>query len=182
MSEGGVEMPGWLKGLLIGCGVIVAVGLLGMAGCIYYFGSQPESGVKLANEMDDYALEYIEEHGLLESGEELRAYYDATMSMNGSEAAILTDRRVMSHRGGDTTAIELVEIVEVDHREEALVGDIIEVVDRNGNALRIEIAMFNDGPAFVRALERARVAVEAPAEVGAAEPAAAEAAEPATAP
>jgi hypothetical protein len=151
-------MPTWLKWLVGGCLSIVVIGFLGMVGCIAWLGSTSEGGVKLPHEMDDYALENIDEHGLLEPGEELRAYYDATIAMDGTEAAILTDRRVMYHRDGETTVIALDEIADVDHRRESVVGDVIEVVDRDGQALRIEIAMLNDGPAFARALERARAA------------------------
>ena len=49
----------------------------------------------VAHEMDEHALEYLDKNALLEPGEELRAHYDATVSMDGTEAAILTDRRVL---------------------------------------------------------------------------------------
>lgn len=152
-------MSGWLKGLLIGCGVFVLIAVVGMVGCVVWLGTAPESGVKLANQMDEYAVEYLDEHALLEPDEELRAYYDVTISMDGTEAAILTDRRVMYHHNGETTSISLDDIVEVDHRQESLIGDVIEVVKVDGTALRIEIAPFNDGAAFLRALERARAAL-----------------------
>jgi hypothetical protein len=152
-------MPGWLKWTLIGCGGLALAAMLGMGACIALLASGPESGVKLPHEMDQYALDYLAEHQLLEPGEELRAYYDATLSMDGTEAAILTDRRVMYHRDGATTAIGLADIVEVDHRQEGIIGDVIEVVGPQGQVLRIEIAPLNDGPAFARALQRARDAI-----------------------
>jgi len=43
-----------------------------------------------------------------------------------------------------------------------MIGDVIEVVAVDGTVVRIEIAPFNDGPAFLRALERARAAAPAP--------------------
>lgn len=152
-------MPGWLKWTLIGCGSIVMVAVIGIVGCVIWLSSGPGSGVKLGNEMDQYALDYLEEHDLLDEGEVVKAYYDATISMDGAEAAILTDRRVLYHRQGSTIEVALEDIVEVDHRDEGLVGDVIEIVDGRGDALRIEIAPLNDGVAFLRALERARVAV-----------------------
>lgn len=153
-------MPGWLKWILIGCGSMVLVVVVGMAGCVVWLGSGPESGVKLANEMDQYALDYLDDHDLVSEGEVVRAYYDATISMDGTEAAIVTDRRLLYHRGNSTTQILLEDIVEVDHRHEGLIGDVVEVVDSHGDAVRIEIAPLNDGEAFVRALERARLAVD----------------------
>ena len=155
-------MPAWLKWTLIGCGSLVFVTVAGMVGCVVWLGSGPDSGVKLANEMDQYAVEYLDEHDLLEEGEVVKAYYDATISMDGTEAAILTDRRILYHRNNSTIEVALEDIVEVDHRNESLVGDVIEVVDNQGDALRIEIAPLNDGAAFLRALDRARVALEFP--------------------
>ncbi len=152
-------MPSWLKWTLIGCGSMVLVAVIGMVGCIAWLGSGPESGVKFGNEMDQYALDYLEENDLLDEGEVIRAYYDATISMDGTEAAILTDRRVLYHRKGSTIEMALEEIVEVDFRDEGLVGDVIEIVGSRGDALRIEVAPLNDGAAFYRALERARDAV-----------------------
>lgn len=152
-------MPGWLKWSLVGCSSLVLLVVLGMVGCVIWLGSGPEGGVRLGNEMDQYALDYLELHELLEDGEVVKAYYDATISLDGTEAAILTDRRVLLHRQGSTTAIGLVDIVDVDFRDENLVGEVIEIVDREGNALRVEIAPLNDGAAFFRALERARAAV-----------------------
>jgi len=156
-------MPNWLKWTMIGCGGMTLAAILGMGACIAFFATGPESGVKLPHEMDQYALDYLAEHQLLEPGEELRAYYDATVSMDGTEAAILTDRRVMHHSEGATTSIYLTDIVEVDHRQEGLIGDVIEVVGPQGQALRIEIAPLNDGPAFARALQRARDALSSEA-------------------
>lgn len=152
-------MPKWLKWSLIGCGSIVMVAVIGMVGCVVWLGSGPEGGVKLGNEMDQYALEYLVEHDILDEGEVVKAYYDVTISMDGSEAAILTDQRVLYHRNGSTLAVALEDIVEVDFRNEGLVGDIVEIVDNQGDALRVEIAPLNDGAAFYRALERARTRI-----------------------
>jgi len=147
-------MPSWLKWTLIGCGTVTLVAVVGVVGCVVWLGSGPESGVKLTNEMDPYALEYLEGHGLLEPEERVVAYYDATIAMDGTEAAILTDRRVMYHREGSTISIPIEEIIDIDHRTEGLIGDVIEVVGADGTVLRIEIAPLNDGPAFFRALKR----------------------------
>ena len=144
-----------VKYMLIGCGGAAVVGLLAVVGGIVYLGSLPQSGVKLTNEMDEYALEYIQEHRLLRPGEELLAYYDATIRMTGEEAALLTDRRVLYHKDGRTTAFALDSVESVDHRYESMTGDVIEVRDASGRALKITIAPANLGESFVTALERA---------------------------
>lgn len=140
------------KFLAIGCGAILLIGVAAIVGLFVWIGSKPEGGVKLANEMEPYALSYIEKRQLLEPGENLLAYYDATMSMDGSEAAILTDRRVLYHKDGRTTAFDLADVEKIDYREEGIVGDVFEIHSSGGMALKIEIAPLNQGETFKKIL------------------------------
>lgn len=129
-------------------GVLAAIA----AAFIIWVLSTPEGGVKLGNEMDRYALEYIEKHNLLNHTEKLIAYYDETISMNGSEAAILTTERIIYHKDGRTTSIDLRDAVDVQHRYQSLIGDIIEVRSKLGERIKIEIPPLNDGESFYNAL------------------------------
>lgn len=138
--------------ILIGCGAVALLAGVVIIGFVIWIASQPEGGVKMANEMDEYALEYIEKHKLLDDTEQLIAYYDATISLNGSEAAILTTERVIYHKAGRTTSIALAEIEDVQHHQEALIGDIIEVKGRSAERIKIEIAPLNQGRSFYEAL------------------------------
>ncbi len=123
---------------------------------IVWLVNAPESGVKMANEMDAYALKLLAREKILQDSEKLICYFDETISMNGSEAAILTNQRVIYYKEGRTTAIALNEIGEVQHHQETLIGDVIEIVARNGERMKIEIAPFNGGDQFLKALEEAR--------------------------
>ena len=136
--------------VLIGVGIIVLL----VVGGIIWLASLPESGVKFANEMNNYALQYIEEHNLLNGTESLIAYYDVTISMDGSEAAILTTERVVYHKEGRATSIDLRDVDDVHHRQEegVLGGDIIEISGKAGTRLKIEIAPLNLGESFYKAL------------------------------
>jgi hypothetical protein len=136
------------KIFLIGCGGFAALVVLVIGAGVVWLAMQPESGVKLAHEIDKYAVKYIEDHNLLEPGEKVLAYYDATMSMDGSDAAILTDRRLMHHANGNTASMRLAEITDITHRKETLIGDIIEAEDSSGTILKIEIAPLNQGETF----------------------------------
>lgn len=147
-----------IKPVLIGCGVVAGVACLAAAVFFVWLAMTPEAGVKLANEVDSYAIDYLKKHGMLGEGEEVLAYYDATLSMNGTEAAILTDLRVMYHREGRTTSISLDEIEGIEHRKEGLVGDIIEIRGPGGKMMKIEIAPLNQGESFLVALQAAREA------------------------
>src|SRR3989304_8835054 len=91
----------------------VAIGgaiLVGVVAGVAWLASGPESGVKMANEMDQYALDYLERYQLLSAEEKLVCYYDVTLSMDGSEAATLTTQRLLYHNAGRTTAMLLAEV------------------------------------------------------------------------
>lgn len=134
--------------LLIAGGIIV----LGVVALIAWLVSQPGSGVKMTNEMDQYALDYLAKHQILNSTEKLICYYDVTLSMDGSEAAILTNGRLLYHKARRTTAMALTGIEDIQHHYESLIGDVIVARARSGETMKIEIAPLNGGPAFLNAL------------------------------
>ncbi len=132
---------------------LVGFGLL--CGGIVWLLSGHEGGVRLSNDMEDYATQYLEEHELLNSSESLIAYYDVTLSLDGTEAAILTTERVIYQKSGRSTAIALSDITDIRHREESLIGDVIEIDSRSGIPMKIEISLFNQGETFLNALRNA---------------------------
>lgn len=148
-------MKPFVKIVIGGCGCLALLGVATVLGLGAWLFTSPEGGVKLGNEMDTYALEYIEQHGLLEQGEEILAYYDVTISMDGTEAALLTPRRVLYHKDGANTSISLEEITDIRHRKESLVGDVIEIESSTGQTMKIEIAPLNQGETFKNVLMRA---------------------------
>ena len=52
------------------------------------------SGTVLPNELSSGTLSYLETNGLLDSGENIRVYYDYTISMDDSQSAWVSDLRV----------------------------------------------------------------------------------------
>lgn len=141
--------------VLIGCGTIAGLfAIIILAGFIWLL-TGPEGGVRLPNEMEDYAKKYLKRHQVLDGSEELLAYYDATISMDGSEAAILTTKRVIHHKNGDNTTIDLAEIDDVQHRNEPLIGDVFEISANSGKTIKLEIAPLNQGQTFKNVLMKA---------------------------
>ena len=144
------------RSLLYACLTCLAVSLLLACllcvGGFVWFSSLPEGGVRLGNEMQRYALDYIAEHDLVEPDETILAYYDATFSGSGTEAAILTDQRLIYHFQGTTTSMLLQDVADIQHSQDPLLGDIIVAIDRSGQAMRIQIALWNDGVTFHRVL------------------------------
>src|SRR5690348_10217710 len=94
--------------LIIG-GVVVVI-----LGALIWLGSGPEGGVRLGNQMDKYALDYLDAHHVLEPNEKIVAYYDVTIRLDGSEAALLTNQRVVFMKDGRITAIPLADIASID--------------------------------------------------------------------
>lgn len=144
------------KFVLVGCSALSFLCVVALCGGAIWLFSGPEGGVRLSNEMESYATQYLEEHQILDPDETLIAYYDVTLAMDGTEAAILTTERVVYHQNGQSTSIPLSEITEIRHRKDSLIGDIIEIDSESGIPMKIEIALFNQGESFLNALENAR--------------------------
>lgn len=140
--------------LLIVGGVLVGIALIALAVPVVSALLLPEPGVRLPNEMETYASEYIAERGLLSEDEELRAYYDHSLRVNGSEAAILTDSRIIYHNAPSDTVIMLSDVEEIRHAAGSFWSeDIIEVVPFEGVTMKIEIG--RGGETFYHALRNA---------------------------
>lgn len=143
------------KPILIGCGTLLGVFLvLIIVGAIWLF-TGPEGGVRLPIDMEVYALEYLDAHKILEDSEELLAYYDVTVSLDGSESAILTTKRVIYHKNGKSHAMNLADVEDILHRKEVLIGDVFEISTTSGKTMKIEIAPLNQGETFKNVLMKA---------------------------
>ena len=137
-----------IHGILIGCGSLIGILLIVIVVGVIWTLSGPKGGVLLPNEMETYALESLNEHKILEGSEELLAYYDVTMSLDGSEAAILTTMRVIYHKNGQNSAINLADIEDIRYRKETITGEIFEISANSGQTMKIVIAPFNQGETF----------------------------------
>lgn len=144
-----------MKPFIIGCSAIIAViGIIFIAGFAWLL-TLPEGGVRLPNEMEEYATQYLDENKILEEGEELLAYYDDSLSLDGKEAAILTNKRVIYHNEGKNDIIQLADIDDIRHRDEGLMGYIFEISTPSGKTIKIEVAALNQGETFKNVLLRA---------------------------
>lgn len=138
--------------------VLIILAILGgltfccCGGGIVWLVTLPEGGVRTANNMDQYAVDYIATQNLIQSDETIVAYYDYTLNLNGEQAAILTDKRLIYHAPGGNTVILLKDVSDIQHHYTTMIGDVIQVQDTNGQFMMIEIAPLNDGPVFLNAL------------------------------
>jgi hypothetical protein len=134
---------------------VLALGLLTCLACGTDLSR--ESGVLLPNQMDDITNGQLAEAGLLEAGEELRAWYDNTVSLDGTELYVVTDRRLVSHIGGNTTALPLAEIESVERVDDVL-GEAILVTASGGRLMKVPIPPLNGIDTFERVLTGAMAA------------------------
>jgi hypothetical protein len=143
----------WLGPLL---GVLVIVCILAMVSFVRFVSRSSEaSGVRVSNDVPASALERLQKRKLLQPGERLLAYYDATISGDGSELAMVTSERLVYYVDRRTTALALAEIADISHRTQPLVGDVIDATSDSGEAIHVEIAPMNDGPLFLSTLQAA---------------------------
>jgi hypothetical protein len=149
--------PKWVW-LLVGCGGAAGLKIIVICASLMTMTGGNEGNVRYANNMERYASRYIEEHRILDPGERLVAYYDNTLDLDATDAAILTDRRLLYHFGGQTTAIDLADIADVRTSDDPLLGDIIDVTGADGTIMHIEIAPLNGGDGFLHALDAQRAA------------------------
>ncbi len=135
-------------------GALSLVGIVGLfftISFVHYALTGKEGGVRLQNNMEAYAVNYIADHKILNRSEEIIAYYDVTLSLNGTESAILTTERIIYHKDGLDDFIRLDDVIEIKHRKE-LAGDLIEIYGSSGKVILVEIAPLNQGETFLNAL------------------------------
>lgn len=123
-------------------------------GCLAYFASGPEGGVRAGNQLSKDDLAHIHQHVKLADGEEVISFYDSTMKIDGSEAAVLTSKRLVTWTPSLTSELPVSDIKRIDHESDPLLGELLDVTGASGTLLRVEVAPFNDGQRFVDALSR----------------------------
>jgi len=146
-----------VRNLFIAILVVMGLCVFGTAAtCVALMPSgDAEGGVRMANQMEPYALDYVRQNGLLNKTKKIVCYYDASIDWDATESAILTNERLIYDRPGLTSTMLLGDITRIDSRDDGVMGHIIDVQSHSGDRLRIEIALFNDGESFDQALRSA---------------------------
>ena len=113
-----------------------------------------EGTVRVGSNMEAYALEYLENHEILYPDEKILAYYDYTISLDGTTAAILTDTRLIYHNQETTTTYFFLDkITKIDHYEKSIEGLFIEAW-KGDELMIIEIAYWQGGDIFLNVLKK----------------------------
>lgn len=136
----------------LSCGVIFILSTVVCVGSYIWFINSlgGEGGVRLQNNFEQYALDYIETNKILDTNEEMLAYYDGTITLTGEELIILTDKRIIDRQHGQISAMNLEEIEDIQHSYDNMQGDIFVVKSKSGETMRFEIDIYNDGDLFLQ--------------------------------
>ena len=141
-------------GIGLGCGIPILLAFLLFITVFVFLFTGPEGGVRAANNMEQYAVDYINNNNIIADNENIKIYYDVTMSLDSSECAILTDKRLIYYKNGNNTEISVDKISRVASQDLGIVGDGITVFDEDDNMIYIEIAALNNSEIFFNALQR----------------------------
>ena len=114
--------------------------------------SLERQGVLSYNNIDETSLSHIKQAGMLADGETANVYYDTTISLDGTESYLLTDKRVLHQKKGKVTAMNYSDVKDIQHKTVTLEGDVITVSDGKSK-LVMTIAPLNGGDVFLKELK-----------------------------
>ena len=140
--------------LFVGGGLFLFCGL--GVGIITYFASKPEGGVRTGNQLEKSLFDDIAKRHHLAQGESVVAYYDTSLNLDGEEVAILTSGRVIYRKDGRATEIALAEVDDIQHHDEGITGDSIDVTGKDGTRIEVTIAPGNGADRFLEAVTKAK--------------------------
>ncbi len=138
-----------LLGVGLGCFGLVAISFIGLI--IWAVTLPPTAeGAVPGNQMGEASRAHLSSRNLIQPGEEVIYYYDASISLDNSEACFFTDRRITYFLGDRVNSILWTEVQNISGRDEF--NYTISVSSTNARFLRCEIAPLNGGPEFYDAL------------------------------
>jgi len=118
-----------------------------LAGCDF----ENPGGVLASNQIPASVLDFVDEENILDD-EYIIAYFDATIVLDNSESAILTNKNIIYYKKGRVSKIPLNEITDIDH--DTNFGVNIYITPINGPMMAISIPPWNGGDLFLDLLER----------------------------
>ena len=108
-------------------------------------------GVLTNNQLPASVIEFFDNTDILQN-EEIIAYYDVTIALDNSEAAILTNKNLIYYKYGRVTRFPLSSIVSVE--AEDCFGLCIVATTRDDRVMEIEIAPLLGGDLFLELLKK----------------------------
>ena len=97
------------------------------------------TSVKSADQMTEREHKHLKQADVLEPGEQLVAYLDATTFGTGEHLQLITDQRVVNHTPVNDTAIPLSDIGTVDTSTRDAANQIYAIESQSGVVIRVKI-------------------------------------------
>ncbi len=145
--------------IVLGLGTFLCCG--GGIVTLVWLGNQGPSGVVAGNQITEEINGKIVRAIKLQEGETVISYFDASFSTDGSEITVLTNRRLAYAMGGRVTQMALVDMREIKHADQGIIGDVITVVADSGERMQVTVPPLNGGPLLLDALQDAQQAARA---------------------
>ena len=108
-------------------------------------------GVLTYNQLPASVIEFFDKTDILEN-EQIIAYYDVTIALDNSEAAILTNKNLIYYKYGRVVRFPLSSIESIE--AEDCFGLCIVATTRDDRVMEIEIAPLNGGDLFLELLRK----------------------------
>lgn len=100
----------------------------------------PPKGVRTPNTLESYATNALMNFNILMPDERLLAYYDMSFLMNGTEAAIITDKRLIHHYKDESQSMSLDSVADVYLQfSPKVIHQSIDIKDSQGHFMRLAI-------------------------------------------
>lgn len=112
-----------------------------------------EGGIHYTSTMEPYAKEYLKNHELIGESEKVIAYMDDSLYLDGTDAIILTEHKIMYHYDNDTYKTNLEDVKEISKYEEDFFY-YIEVLDKNNESLHVPFTFESEANVFYKALKK----------------------------
>ena len=134
---------------------VTVAALLACSTCVVYLAKSPEGGVQTENNIERYATKYIRDHSLITPDEQLIAYYDETLDLDGTSAYIVTNKRVVHHRPSGTVSLDLAKVTDIRRMDQGVMGDQFTVEHEDGRIMTLEVAPANGSELMDQSLKAA---------------------------
>jgi hypothetical protein len=147
------------RGLILAClgiaaGSILILCLIAVGGVVWV-ANLPDCSVMLGYEIPEDTLKTLHAREPIRPDETILAYYDDSISCDGSDSSIVTNTRLIRRVNSSIVVLPLIEITDVEYFDGGGGGETIIVSASGGRTVRVEIAPWNGGAAFHSTLHNA---------------------------
>jgi hypothetical protein len=129
--------------------------ILLLAMFVILLGSFHDGRVKIKDEIEIEVKVFLLNKNILDSEEQLIAYYDFGYAKNKTKVSFITSERIVYYGNSFNLSINLGDVKKITHSTGTFAGDVIVVVANDGKMIKLEIPPLDRGGIYLRQLHRA---------------------------